>query len=123
MKAEIRKRLIDSANALERAQRCYNPSGHPAGAEIKDDPEGTIIVKMTDTIRTALVKTLRDAVNDAWRDIRVTIKSGWEGAGRQGTALAQSDDADGMSWTLVRWDDGGDLALHKSGGLLAGKWA
>ena len=62
--------------------------------------------------------------NDAWRDIWVTIKSGWAGAGRQGIALAQMNDAAGMSWTVVRWDyvDNG-LDLHKSGGLLAGEWA
>lgn len=61
--------------------------------------------------------------NIAWRDIQVTIMRGWEGEGREGTALAHAEGADGMSWTLVRWSDEDDLGLHRSSGLLAGEWA
>lgn len=71
------------------------------------------------------VAAFEKLLNDEWRDIRVTIKSGWGDSGRRGTALAQVEGADGMSWTLVRWDEDDEderLGLHKSGGLCAGEY-
>ena len=57
-----RKRLHDKADVLERAV-AVDANDHPKPNGAKDNPEGTFVVKMTETIRRAVVTLLREAAD------------------------------------------------------------
>ena len=52
-------------------------------------------------------------------EVRVRIRAGWEGAGREGYLLAGPlRDRKGQDWMCVQWDIiDEDLDLHKCAGL------
>jgi hypothetical protein len=57
----LTERLFDAANTIEHATAHNEVTGNLAMPEDEDDPEGTLIVKMSETIRKALATLLRDA--------------------------------------------------------------
>ena len=57
----ITERLSGAASVIERATAHNEATGNLAQPEDTDDPEGTLIVKMSDTIRKGLATLLRDA--------------------------------------------------------------